>query len=135
MHNHRYCSPMRSMEMKGDPSLFLWSYMQNHRYFYGPSATTAKPKEKNSDGLYTQTCVHLLSTPIRHERVRALSIIAMLSSCPTTPISQKKKTRLQENTILSNGRIFWYHNPIQIAHRCMRLLLWHSWRCRSVQLP
>lgn len=91
MHNHRYCSPMRSMEMKGDPSLFLWSYMQNHRYFYGPSATTAKPKEKNSDGLYTQTCVHLLSTPIRHERVRALSIIAMLSSCPTTPISQKKK--------------------------------------------
>jgi len=60
MHSHRYCSPMRSTEMKTGPSLFLWTNMQNHRYFYGPSATMAKPMEKRSDG---RTFVHIPNTP------------------------------------------------------------------------
>jgi len=64
MHSHRYCSPMRSTEMKTGPSLFLWTSMQNHRYFYGPSATTAKRMEKN------QMDVLLYIYPTRRTKVR-----------------------------------------------------------------
>ena len=103
--------------------------MQNHRYYYGPSATMAKSMEKKSDGTFEHMCVQLPNTPLRHDYVRAMSIIAMLSRCPTTRKPAKecgcKKIQMEESAACNMlcSLLLVPQPRRKVAHRCICILL------------
>ena len=89
----------------------------------------AKSMEKKSDGTFEHMCVQLPNTPLRHDYVRAMSIIAMLSRCPTTRKPAKecgcKKIQMEESAacnMLCN--LLLVPQPRRkVAHRCICILL------------